>query len=393
MNDFEMLNPTMRRIRIASLGIGAVAMLLCIGGAFSDSGQFFHSYLVGFLFWLGVALGCAAILMLHHLVGGGWGLITRRLLESGTRTTPLMALLMIPLFYGLPRLYNWTHTAPANPGSLLRFKNVYLQTPFFEVRAVLYFAIWLVFVYFLNKWSIEQDETGEPAVLRRLRALSGPGIVIYCLTATFAAVDWVMSLAPEWYSTAYGLLFIVSEVLTAFSFIIGVAMLLANRSSLSRVITRQRLIDLGNLILTFVMLWAYIAFTQFLIIWAGNLPEEISWYMIHIKGGWLAIVIALMVFHFALPFTLLLFRDIKRNANTLAVVAGAMFVVRLADIWWTVEPTWHPTIQLHWMDILAPVGIGGIWIFVFVWQLQRRPLLPLNPGLEGLSYKPEGAQS
>ena len=379
MNGTEALRPHMDRIQNRALIVGVVALLLCVLGAFSNSRQFFHSYLIGFLFWLGAALGCAAILMLHHLVGGGWGLIIRRLLESGTGTTPLMAVLVIPLLFGLPYLYSWTTAAPVDRNSLLHFRSAYLNVTFFEVRTIAYFVIWLVFAYCLNRWSSEQDRTGEPSVLHRLRVLSGPGIAIYCLTATFASVDWVMSFVPEWYSTAFGLLFVVSQVLTALALVVGVAMVLVNREPLSAVVSGQRLLDLGNLILTFVMLWAYIAFCQFLIIWAGNMPEEISWYRIHIRGGWVAMVVALLLFHFAVPFVLLFFRKVKTREKTLAAVAFGLLFMRLVDVWWVVEPTLHSAIHVHWMDILAPIGIGGIWVAVFVWQLKGRPLLPLHP--------------
>jgi hypothetical protein len=386
MNGTEMLLPQMNRIQRFALIIGGAAMLICVLGAFTNSRQFFHSYLIGFLFWLGVALGCAAVLMLHHLVGGGWGYILRRLLESGTRTTPLMAVLVIPLLFGLTHVYSWTQVPPVEASSLLHFKSAYLQVPFFVIRTAVYFVVWMMLVYFLNRWSSEQDRTSDPSLLlRRLRNFSGPGLVIYGLTATFASVDWLMSLVPNWYSTAYGLLFIVSEVLTALSFVIAAAMWLGRLEPLSSALTRQRMLDLGNLILTFVMLWAYIAFAQFLIIWSGNLPEEISWYRIHIRGGWIAIVIALLLLHFALPFVLLLFRFIKSKARTLAAVAIGMLVVRLMDIWWSVEPSLYPSIHLHWMDILAPIGIGGFWVAAFVWQLKGRPLLPLQPALEGLT--------
>ncbi len=390
MNTVEALHPHMNRIQSWALGVGLVASLACVVGSFSNGPQFFHSYLIAFLFWLGAALGCAAVLMLHHLVGGGWGLIIRRLLESGTRTIPLMALLMIPLLFGLPQIYGWMQTAPVPPSSLLHFKQTYLGVRFFIIRACIYFAIWLLLAYYLNQWSTRQDRGDGIAMLRRLRVLSGPGLVIYCLTATFASVDWVMSLVPEWFSTAYGLLFIVSEVLTALAFVVGAAMLLVGHEPISKVVSRQRMLDLGNLILAFVMLWAYIAFTQFLIIWAGNLPDEISWYRIHIRGGWIAIVVVLLFFHFALPFFLLLFRNIKGKARYLAAVAVAMLFMRLVDIWWTVEPTFQARIRVHWMDILAPVGIGGIWIAVFVRQLKGKPLLPLNPALEVATHKTEG---
>ncbi len=391
MNQAAALRPQMDRIQRVSLIIGIVALAACVLGAFGNHKQFWYSYLFAYLFWTGAALGCAAVLMLHHLVGGGWGLIIRRLLESGTRTVPLMAVLIIPILFGLPNLYIWARPSAVAASALLQHKHPYLNVPFFLLRTGIYFAIWLIYVYYLNKWSTEQDRTGEPVLLRRLRVLSGPGEVVYCLTATFASVDWIMSLAPEWYSTAYGLLFIVSQVLTALAFVIGAAMLLIDREPLSTVVSRQRMLDLGNLMLTFVMLWAYIAFTQFLIIWAGNLPDEISWYRLHIRGGWIALVILLLLFHFALPFLLLLFRDVKGRGKTLAAVAGGMLFMRLVDLFWIVEPTAHATFQIHWMDILAPIGIGGIWIAVFVWQLKNRPLLPLHPGLEGLTLETKEA--
>ena len=390
MNGTDSLRPQIDRVQSRALIVGILAMLVCVLGAFSHGTQFYHSYLIAFLFWLGIALGCAAVLMLHHLVGGGWGLVIRGFLESGTRTIPLMALLMVPLIFGLPRLYSWTHTAPSTPNSLLHFRQTYLSVPFFIIRACLYFAVWIALAYFLNRRSSEAGSTDDGGALRRLRKLSGPGIALYGLTATFAATDWVMSLEPEWYSTAYGLLFIVGEVLTALAFVIGTAMLLAHREPLVTVISRQRLIDLGNLILTFVMLWAYISFAQFLIIWSGNLPEEISWYRIHFRGGWMAIVIALLLFHFALPFFLLLFRNMKSKARALALIAGAILLVRLADLWWIVTPTFHPGVRLHWMDVLAPVGIGGIWVAIFLRQLKGRPLVPAQADLDNMASISEG---
>lgn len=392
MNGMEAPHPQMNRIQSLALAVGLAAMSVCAVGAYSNASQFFHSYLIGFLFWLGVALGCAAILMLHHLVGGGWGVIIRRLLESGTRTTPLMALLMAPVLLGLPYIYSWTKAAPALPDSLRQFQHVYLARPFFIGRAAAYFGVWLILAYLLNRWSSEQDRTGSPLILRRLRALSGPGLAIYVLTATFASIDWLMSLVPEWYSTAFGLLFVVSEVLTALAFVVFAAMLLSGHEPLSSLFSRQRLLDLGNLLLTFVMLWAYIAFTQFLIIWTGNLPDEISWYRIHIRGGWIAITVVLLLFHFAVPFFLLLFRNVKGRTRTLAAIAAALLLVRLVDLWWIVTPTFHPAIRLHWMDVLAPVGIGGIWVAAFTWQLKRKPLVPLHPEPDSLPRLQEGGR-
>ena len=381
MNGTDTLRPQMDRVQTLSLVVGlAVTALVSVGAAINpDPSRFMRSYLLAFLFWVGLALGCTALLMLHHLVGGGWGLIIRRLLESGTRTLPLMALLVVPLLFGLPRLYTWARPEAVAGSHLLQHKALYLNVPFFIGRTVFYFAVWLLFAYFLNRWSLEQDRTGEPDVLRRLRALSAPGILVYGLTVTFASIDWVMSLEPEWFSTAFGALFIVGQVLSTLAFSIAATMLLADREPLSGVITKQRLNDLGNLMLAFVMLWAYISFSQFLIIWSGNLPEEITWYQHRLKGGWAIIAIFLLLFHFALPFLILLSRNIKRRARTLGIVAIAMFLIRLLDLFWTVAPVEGKVgVSFSWTDVAAPVGMGGIWLAVFVWQLKSRPLVPLN---------------
>jgi hypothetical protein len=259
---------------------------------------------------------------------------------------------------------------------------LYLNVRFFVGRTILYFAIWLVLAYFLNRWSAEQDRTGSPDVLKRLRALSAPGLVLYVLTATFASFDWAMSLEPHWFSTAYGALFVVGQVLSALAFAIAVTMIFSEHEPIAGVINKKRLNDLGNLLLAFVLLWAYIAFSQFLIIWAGNLPEEITWYVHRLAGGWAVIAVILLIFHFALPFLILLSRAVKRKARTLGIVAAALFVIRLLDLFWTVVPVdGKGTLRASWMDAAAPVGMGGIWLALFVWQLKNRPLLPVNDPL------------
>ncbi len=378
MRASENLYPEMDRVQRMALIIAVAALVPYVLGAFFNRDQFFHSYLLAFIFWVGIAVGCAAVLMLHHLTGGGWGLIIRRSLESGTRTLPLMAVLALPLLLAAPRLYVWADASKASADELLRHKQPYLNVPFFALRTALYFTAWLTLAYFLNKWSREQDERGKLEVGRRLRALSGPGLVVYGLTATLASIDWVMSLDPHWFSTAFGMIFMVGQVLTTLAFAIGVAMMLVGREPLSRVASRSRLVDLGNLMLAFVMLWAYISFSQFLIIWSGNLPEEITWYKTHLKGGWAWIAIFLIVFHFALPFLLLLSRDIKSKARSLQLVAAGIILVRLVDLYWVIKPATGGGLRPHWMDVIAPIAIGGIWVSFFVWQLKGRPLLPVN---------------
>jgi hypothetical protein len=379
MNGTEALHPNLNRMQQWTLVVGLIASAICVFGAFSDFEQFLHSYLVAYLFWIGITLGCCAIVMLHNLTGGGWGLIVRRMLESATRTIPLMAILILPVLLGMPYLYVWAQPDAVAGSELLQHKSSYLNPTFFWIRTIFYFTVWFTLAYFLNKWSSHRDVAAEPKQTARLRALSAPGILIYAVTVTFASVDWVMSLEPEYFSTIYGMIFMVGQALTALAFVVGVAMLLANRKPLDEAISKGRLNDLGNLMLAFVMLWAYVAFSQFLIIWSGNLPEEITWYIHRLSGGWATVAVLLIVFHFALPFLFLLSRDVKRKMRRLLFVAAALIFMRWVDLFWLVKPAYsESSLAVNWMDFLTPIGVGGIWLATFIWQLKKRPLLPVN---------------
>jgi len=371
-------------IRRRCLLVGLTGLALCALGAFASPEQFFRSYLVAYLFWLGIALGCLPIVMLHHLTGGAWGLVIRRVLESGTRTLPLMALLFLPLVFGLQDLYAWARPGAVAAGALLRHQTAYLNVPFFLARAVVYFASWLAVAHYLNAWSLAPEAWVDSPTARRLRQLSGPGLAIYGLTMTFASIDWAMSLEPHWFSTVYGMLFAAGQVLGAFAFAVAVTVLLARREPLSRAVSPAILQDLGNLLLAFVMLWAYLAFSQYLLTWAGNLPEEIPWYLHRLRGGWTPIAVAVIVFHFALPFVLLLSRDVKRSAFLLGTVAAAVVCVRFVDLFWLIVPAFQQSgVRVHWMDVAAPVGVGGTWLAAFTWQLGARPLVPLQDAGHG----------
>ncbi|HEY7545788.1 MAG TPA: hypothetical protein VID27_12930, partial [Blastocatellia bacterium] len=308
--------PELDRFRQRALIVGAVALAVCVVGAVFDRQQFFRSYLLAFIFWIGIALGCLAILMVQHLSGGAWGLVIRRVLEGATRTFPLLLLLFIPLLFGITSLYEWARPEAHNI-PLLQHKAPYLNVTFFIARAAFYFAVWLVVSFFLNRWSAEQDRTGEEGITRRMQNMSGPGLVLYGLTVTFASIDWVMSLEPEWFSTIFGMLFMAGQAISAMSFVIAVVVLLANTEPMSDVIAPRHLHDLGKLLLAFIMIWAYFSFSQFLIIYSGNLPEEVTWYVHRLHGPWRYIGLGLVIFHFALPFLLLLSRDLKRNGRRL----------------------------------------------------------------------------
>ena len=367
------------RIQRIALIAGAVGLVLSALGYFLDAEQFFRSYLFAYLFWLGLGMGSFAATMLQHLTGGRWGLVIRRLLESGALTLPVLALLFLPLVFGLGDLYEWTHQDVVDNDPILKGKQPYLNVPFFLIRAALYFAIWVGLAWLLNRWSEEQDRTANPHIPRRFRLLSGPGLMLYVLTMSFAAFDWAMSLEPHWYSTIYGVIFIVSQVLTTLAFVIVVMSLLAPREPLGEVMTVNIFHDLGNLMLAFTMLWAYMSFSQFIIIWSANLPEEVVWYLRRISGAWKFVPVVLLIFHFALPFVLLLIRNNKRRPAILARIAGFLFLIHFVNMFWLIMPAFYQTgFHISWLDVVAPIGIGGIWIAAYIWALKRKPLIAVN---------------
>ncbi len=385
------------RLQMRAAIVGVVAILLCVVGAFllySRGGlqQFFHAYLMAYVFWTGVSVGSLAILMLHHLSGGGWGLVIRRIMEAATRVLPLMFVLFLPVFFGMKTLYEWARPEAVAQSVVLQHKHPYLNVPFFMGRFVFYFLIWGLLMFFLNKWSLEQDRTANPNLRKTMQGLSGPGLVLFGLTVTFAATDWVMSLEPEWFSTIFGLLIMAGWGLSAFAFVIIAATRLATRPPLAGVIAPLHFHDLGKLLLAFVMIWAYFGFSQFLLIWYGNLPEEIPWYLERMRSGWQYVGLVLVLFHFALPFFLLLSRDLKRHARTLSIVAALLIIMRLVDLFWMIAPVAKversgaiDVILNYWMYILMPIGLGGLWVAYFAYQLRQRALLPINDkGMENL---------
>ena len=385
MTPTETLASRFDRIQRRAFVVGIAALVLAALDGIRAPEQFFRSYLLAFVFWLGFPLGCAAFLMVHHLTGGFWGLPIRRPLEAGTRTLPLLAALALPLLLGLGRLYSWTHPNLVAADAVLKSKQLYLNLPFFLIRNVIYFAVWWALVRGLNRWSDEQDRTGDPRLALRLEGMSGPGLVLYGLTVTFFSIDWIMSLEPHWFSTIFGMIFMVLQVLGALALAIIVAGLLSQYEPVASAITSDRFNDLGNLVLTFVMLWAYLSFSQFLIIWAGNVINEIPWYVIRAEGGWAIVALVLIFLSFAIPFYLLLMRPIKRRVETLSTLCAALILINFVDVYWMVAPAFEKAgPRFYLLDFLLPVGIGGLWVASFVAQLKSRPLVPLHdPRFEG----------
>jgi hypothetical protein len=362
-----------------ALIVGVVGLALCFIGAFFNARQFFISYLIAYLFWAGIAFGSLEFLMVHHLTGGLWGWPVRRFFEAAIMTLPLLALLFVPLCFGLGSLYEWTdaHAVAANP--ILHHRRLYMNAPAFIIRAALFFGLWIWFARALNRWSFAQDETADVEPTRRLRVLSGPGLVIYPLTGTFALTDWVLSLEPDWYSTMFLVLIIVGQMLSGLAFVICLLAALRRETPYAGLVTEKHFHHLGTLLFAFVMLWTYMAFGELLIIYSGNLPHEIIWYLHRIAGNWKIIVWFLFLFHFLVPFFLLLSRDVKEKAVALAVIAGVLLFAHLVNNYWLVAPSFYKHgIALHWMNFAAPIGIGGIWLAAFCARLKSRPLLVRN---------------
>jgi hypothetical protein len=368
------------RIQRIALIVGVLGVAGMVVGAVLNLEQFFQSYLWAYIFWLGLALGSLALTMVQHLVGGRWGATIRRFLESGASTVPLMALLFLPiLLLGIPYLYEWSHPEVVQNDPILIQKTLYLNVPFFIGRSVFYFVVWILLALTLNRWSTLQDRTGDPAIVGRFRRLSAGGLVLYMLTMTFAGFDWAMSLEPHWYSTIYSAIMIMGQGLSTFALVSIMLSLSANRAPVAGTVKVTQFHDLGNFMLGFTMLWTYMSLSQFLIIYSGNLPEEVTWYLNRTGGFWWPVTQLVIAINFILPFFLLLQRPLKRNPRTLAAIAVFIFVARIIHDFWFIVPAWHHgEFAISWMDFVAPLAIGGIWMAAFLWMLGRRPLLPLH---------------
>ena len=367
---------SVKRFQWLGLLLALVGLLGASFGEYINQEQFWQSYLLAYIFWLQLPLGCLGLVMLHHLVGGRWSALIRRLMETGAMTLPLMALLFIPLLFGLTTLYPWANAEHVAQSELLQQKTAWLNLPFFLGRALLYFAVWLTLVLLLNRWSLAQDQTADPTLAQRMRRLSAVGMILYMLTATFAAYDWLMSLEPEWASSIYGLLAIIGQALTALALAIIGLRLLAKANDANKEWTKS-FNDLGNFMLGFIMIWAYFSFSQFLIIWSANIPEEAIWYAHRSQGGWLNVGIFLVVLQFALPFFLLLSRRVKRQAQWLTVLAVLILCARLVDLFWLIMPAFYPAgFHLHWLDLVLWIGMGGGWSAFFLWQWAGKTPLP-----------------
>ena len=368
------------RVQAAGLLVGGVALLAAIFGAVSSPEKFYQSYLFSYMLVLGLTLGSLGLLMLQHLTGGQWGIIIRRPLEAASRNIWLVLLMFVPIVLGMKSLYRaWLDPEKLKAEPLSAYQQSYLTYGGFLGRAVLYFAIWGALVWLFNSWSREQDQNREDRALRRrLKLLAGPGLILYVLAMTFAAIDWVMSLSPHWASTIYGFIFVAGQAITAMSFMIIVVAALSRSESYAGIIHKRHFHDLGKLLFAFNMLWAYFDFSQLLIIWSGNQPEEISFYRTRLYGGWGVVAVIVLIFSFALPFLVLLSRDVKRSASLISKVAIWMILMRLVDLFWMTRPEFSSSALPTGLDIIVPIALIGLWVGFFAYNLKQQPLLPLG---------------
>ena len=373
------------RLQRAGMFGGGVAALLAVYGLTKSPADFYHSYIFSYMLILGLTVGSLGLLMLQHLTGGIWGMVIRRPLEAASRNLWLMLILFVPIVIGMKYLYSgngdetgWLNAPKQGEQALTSWQQGYLTSGGFLTRAVLYFAIWIVLMVVFNNWSKQQDQANGEGLKQRMKALAAPGVILYILAMTFAAIDWVMSLSPRWASTIYGFLFVAGQAIAAMGLMIAVIALLSGSEPFAGVIKKRHLHDLAKLLFAFNMLWAYFAFSQLLIIWSGNQPEEITFYRSRLNGQWGVVAVIVLLFSFAIPFLLLLSRDVKRTAGVVSKIAIWMIFMRLVDLYWMTRPEFTSRAVPTWLDIVVPVALIGLWLGFFAMNLKQRPLLPVG---------------
>ncbi|UCD94464.1 MAG: hypothetical protein JSU69_12010 [Candidatus Zixiibacteriota bacterium] len=372
------------RFGAIALMVGVAGLALSLVAYFVDSEQFFHSYLVAFFFWISIALGGLFFTMLHHLVGAKWSVVLRRLSENLMTAAPLMIIFFIPILFGFHELYHWSHDDAVAPDSLLQGKSGYLNVPFFVIRALFYFVIWAALSRILFRTSAAQDAGHNDSLLRKMRVTSAPGMILFALTITFAAFDWLMSLDPHWYSTIFGVYVFSGALVAMLAFMTFVILRLRAMAALTGTITEEHYHDLGKLMFGFIIFWGYMAFSQYFLIWYGNIPEETIWFLHRWDTSWKIVSLILVFGHFVIPFFVLFPRGPKRNPAILKFMAIWILFMHLIDLHWIVLPNLHQH-GLHpsWIDLTTLAGIGGVFLWFFWRRMASRPLVPVgDPHLE-----------
>jgi hypothetical protein len=367
------------RFQPIALGVGVLGIALSIVGMVTNHAQFYRSWLPSWLFWFSICAGSLAVLMLQYVTGGQWGLLIRRPLGAASRSMWVLVVLFIPIVVGFREIFPWADPSWPDFHEIQELKGFYLNPKFFFIRVLVYFAFFLIWAWRIRVLSLEFYRTRSPYTELSRRKWAASGIVFVVLVMTFASIDWMMSTEPRWYSTMYGITFTVGCGLSAFAFVTFFLARLAHTEAMAEVLRPQHLRDLGNLMLAFVMFYAYTSFSEFLLIWYANLKEEIPHYLVREHAAWGVIALALVLFHFFLPFFMLLVRSIKDRPQTIAVVTVIIIVMRYVAIYWLTAPSWYGEQFVYsWMDLTSLVGIGGLWLWAFIGQLKGQTIIPIH---------------
>ncbi len=355
-----------------ALILGVIGLAASAFGYFQAEEQFYFSYLTAFFFWGSIALGSLFFTMVKHLTNATWSVVLRRISEAFMAFLPLMIIFFIPIIFGMKHLYHWTDVEAVKHDALLTKKVGYLNTTFFYIRSAVYLIVWTVLARVLYKASVRQDTEGHSDALdKKIKGTSAAGIILFALTITYAAFDWLMSLDPHWFSTIYGVYIFGGAFLAAICSITLVALSLESKGILEGVITTEHHHDLGKMMFAFVVFWSYIAFSQFFLIWYANIPEETIWFLHRVEGSWKTITLLLVYGHFLAPFLLLMPRFVKRRSTALKVMAIWILFMHWVDLYWNVLPNFSKHgVHFHWLDLSTMLGIGGIFVWHF-WKTYR----------------------
>jgi hypothetical protein len=403
--------------------VALVAAVVAVGLAFLDGRGFdsdhvLRAWLLGLVLTFGWAVGGLALLMVQYVSGGKWGLLLRRPLEAMSRTLPVIFVYWLVIVIWMKKLYLWAQVDGSNPSEVaaalksgfineaqahcLTFKRPMLQPQMFTLVGVFCFAVWAFYMWRLNRLGLERDKdspANTPYWIKKMENISGPGILVYSLTMTAAVIYWVMSLDPTWYSSVYGLLFLVGQGYSVLALGIIISLSLSQAEPFKTILRQTEQHDLGKFTFAFVMLNIYLAFSQFLIIWSGNLPEEIPWYLDRIRGHWGIIITLDFIFHWLIPFTLLLSRDLKRNKKRLIRVCQWMIFAKAFDLFWLIEPNFKDAARnLHFSwgileYVAVPVAMVSFWVAFYCTRLKSRPLVQTNDPHLAEILEPEHAHA
>ena len=377
-------NPVKTRFEKIALIVGVIGLIASAVGYFVDSPQFFYSYLTAFAFWVTIALGGLFFVMLHHLTGATWSLVVLRQAETIMSILPILAIFFIPVLFGMHDLYHWTHADIVAGDHLLEHKSPYLNTPFFIIRAVGYFTVWIVLSLLLYRTSLKQDSGHTLSLGDKMKKISAPGMIFFALSVTYSAFDWFMSQDPHWYSTMFGVYIFAGGLVSAPAFLAYISLSLRKQGILSDVITEEHYHDLGKLTFAFMVFWAYIAFSQYFIIWYANIPEETIWFANRYQGGWKYVTLLIVFGYFVVPFLLLMGRGAKRKLGFLKGMVGWLLFMHWVDLYWIIMPVLHKeNAMISWIDVSATLGIGGIFMWFFWRRFFSKAMVPVNdPKLE-----------